>query len=81
LTSELLDTAERIARAAPRTLGEIKIVMHLPPYSPELNPIEIFWKQAKYHWRRFVTWSKEQLLEEVRKLMQETGSTYKINFA
>ncbi|MGZ5053778.1 MAG: transposase [Methylobacter sp.] len=57
------------------------LLMHLPPYSPELNPIEIVWKQAKYHWRRFVNWSKEQLLEEVHKLMQETGSTYKISFA
>jgi transposase len=56
------------------------LLMHLPPYSPELNPIEIVWKQAKYHWRRFVSWSKEQLLEEVHKLMQETGSTYKISF-
>ncbi|MBK7464932.1 MAG: transposase [Betaproteobacteria bacterium] len=24
---------------------------YLPPYSPELNMIEILWKQAKYHWR------------------------------
>jgi transposase len=22
---------------------------HLPPYSPELNPIEALWKQVKYH--------------------------------
>jgi transposase len=57
------------------------LLMHLPPYSPELNPIGIVWKQANYPWRRFVTRSKEQLLEEVRKLMQETGSTYKISFA
>jgi len=57
------------------------VLMHLPPYSPELNPIEIVWKQAKYHWRRFATWTKEQLLEEVQNLMASIGSTYKISFA
>lgn len=57
------------------------VLMYLPPYSPELNPIEIVWKQAKYHWRRFVTWTKEQLFEEVQKLMQGIGSTYKISYA
>lgn len=29
------------------------VLMHLPHYSSELNPIEIVWKQAKYHWCRF----------------------------
>ncbi|WP_422646233.1 transposase, partial [Xenorhabdus nematophila] len=28
-------------------------LLYLPAYSPELNLIEIVWKQAKYHWRRF----------------------------
>lgn len=57
------------------------VLMHLPPYCPELNPIEIVWKQAKYHWRRFVTWSKEQLREEVRTLMEGIGTTHQICFA
>lgn len=57
------------------------VLVHLPPYSPELNPIEIVWKQAKYHWRRFVTWSKEQLLNEVQGLMQKIGKTFKICYA
>lgn len=56
------------------------ILMYLPPYSPELNPIEIVWKHAKYHWRRFATWTKEQLFDEVQKLMLAVGSTYKICF-
>jgi transposase len=57
------------------------IVMHLPPYSPELNLIKIVWKQTQYHGRRFVAWSKEQWLDEARKLMQENDSIYKISFA
>ena len=28
---------------------------YLPPYSPELNRIEILWKHAKYFWRRFAS--------------------------
>jgi transposase len=56
------------------------VLMHLPPYSPELNPIEIVWKHAKYHWRRFATWTKEQLFEAVRNLMASIGETYKISF-
>ena len=57
------------------------ILVHLPPYSPELKPIEIVWKQAKYHLRRFATWSKEQLLEEVQKLMEGVGSEFEISFS
>lgn len=56
------------------------ILLHLPPYSPELNLIEILWKHAKYHWRRFVTWSKQQLREEVAKLMDSVGHQFKIGF-
>lgn len=25
-------------------------IIHLPPYSPHLNPIEILWKKIKYEW-------------------------------
>lgn len=57
------------------------VLMYLPPYSPELNPIEIVWKQAKYHWRRFVTWTKEELFNEVLGLMQNIGVTFKVSYA
>ena len=29
------------------------VPLYLPAYSPELNPIEMVWKLAKYHWRLF----------------------------
>ena len=35
---------------------------YLPPYSPELNRIEILWKDAKYFWRRFVSVNSAVLL-------------------
>jgi transposase len=49
------------------------VLMYLPPYSPQLNLIEIAWKHLKYHWRRFVTWSKKELVEQVQYLKAGIG--------
>jgi len=57
------------------------VLFYLPPYSPELNLIEIVWKQAKYHWRRFVTWSKETIDTEIGKLLDGYGSKFEIRFS
>lgn len=57
------------------------VLMPLPPYSPELNLMEMVWKHAQDPWRRFVTWAKEHVREEVVKLMQGFGSAYQISFA
>ncbi len=54
---------------------------YLPPYSPELNRIEVLWKQAKYFWRRFVYVTGEELRQEVRSIMEKFGNTFTINFA
>ena len=54
---------------------------YLPPYSPELNMIEILWKQAKYHWREFVTWSKESFRSKISELLDGFGTKFQINFA
>jgi transposase len=56
------------------------LLLHLPAYSPELNLIEMVWKQAKYHWRRFVSWSKERLHDEVNALMANVESKFKIRY-
>ena len=53
----------------------------LPPYSPELNRIEILWKHAKHLWRRFVARNGADLLDEIQSLMRGFGSTFTINFA
>jgi transposase len=37
---------------------------YLPPYSPELNRIEILWKHAKHFWHRFVAKNRADLLDE-----------------
>lgn len=54
---------------------------YLPPYSPELNRIEILWKQAKYFWRSFTGLKGADLLDEVQSIMDGFGSRFTINFA
>ena len=53
---------------------------YLPPYSPELNRIEILWKQAKYFWRKFVRLTAGALVDEVNSLMTNYGTEFTINF-
>ena len=43
--------------------------------------ISFVWKQAKYHWRNFVTWTKETIDDEVRNLLGAYGTKFQINFA
>ena len=74
LTLVVLDNARIHHHFDPKKLDEWLVehrlvLVHLQPYSPVLNPIEIVWEQAKYHWRRFITWSKDELFEEMQKLM------------
>jgi transposase len=47
---------------------------YLPPYSPELNRIEILWKQAKYFWRKFARLTAGALVDEVNSLMTNYGT-------
>ncbi|WP_354670289.1 transposase [Janthinobacterium sp. SUN073] len=53
---------------------------YLPPYSPELNRIEILWKQAKYFWRRFVGLKGSELLSEAASLMKGFGTAFTNKF-
>ena len=52
----------------------------LPPYSPELNRIEILWKQAKYFWRRYISLKGQELVDEIESLMKGFGTAFTINF-
>ena len=57
------------------------VLLFLPPYSPELNLIEILWKQAKYHWREFVTWAAKDLRKEVQTLFDGFGTKFNFSYA
>jgi hypothetical protein len=53
----------------------------LPPYSPELNKIEILWRVSKHQWLDFDAFlSLQNLKEQVRQMFVGFNKKYKINF-
>jgi len=57
-------------------------LLYLPPYSPELNLIEILWREMKYRWfdvKAFASF--DTLWEHVQKLLDGFGLKYDINFS
>lgn len=62
-------------------MEHMALLFYLPPYSPELNLIEIVWKHFKYHWRRFITWTKETIDAELAQLLSGYGTKFQVNFS
>ncbi len=57
-------------------------IIYLPPYSPELNLIEILWRFIKYSWLPFSAYlSFENLVKEAENILKGVGSEYIINFS
>ena len=57
------------------------IIKYLPPYSPELNLIEILWRFIKYHWLPFSAYmSFSCLVQAVEDILARFGTDYTINF-
>lgn len=53
----------------------------LPPYSPELNLIEILWRKIKYEWlppRAYLSF--DHLKSELQTILHQFGSKYQITF-
>ncbi|WP_175839600.1 transposase [Burkholderia contaminans] len=60
-----------------RWLIDHKVVLfYLPVYSPELNKIEIVWRQLKFRLRGFVTWTKETIDAELVDLLAGYGTKF-----
>ena len=56
-------------------------LLFLPPYSPELNKIEILWKHMKYHYHKLEAYSSfNNLHNHVKDLLNNFGIRYDINF-
>jgi transposase len=56
-------------------------IYFLPPYSPELNLIEILWRFIKYQWLNFGAYSNFQNLKEhLNEILNNIGSKYSINY-
>jgi len=61
-------------------LTENKMLLwFLPTYSPDLNLIEIVWRQAKHKWRAFADWTKDAIKGEIEKILGGYALN-KINF-
>lgn len=53
----------------------------LPPYSPELNRIEVLWRCCKHQWLSFAAYTCfDRLQDELRKTLNKVGNECKINF-
>jgi len=58
------------------------IIQYLPPYSPELNLIEILWRRIKYTWLPFSAYAcLNALSEALETILSQVGSEYQITFA
>jgi DDE superfamily endonuclease len=57
------------------------ILKYLPPYSPELNLIEILWRFMQYYWVPFSAYMSLQcLLQSIEDILQRFGTDYTIAF-
>lgn len=57
------------------------LIYFLPPYSPELNLIEILWKRIKYQWLDFDAYKSFQSLKEnLNFVLDNFGTKYDIKF-
>jgi len=57
------------------------LIFFLPPYSPELNLIEILWKRIKYQWIPFDAYfSFQNLKERLSFVLNNVGKQYDIIF-
>ena len=57
------------------------LIYFLPPYSPELNLIEILWRRIKYNWLSFDAYlCFQNLKERLENVLQNIGLKYDIIF-
>lgn len=57
-------------------------IFYLPPYSPQLNLIEILWKKIKYEWLLPKDYSSAQTLKNaVLNIFNNYGTLFQINFS
>ncbi len=86
LTRVVLDNASIHRSAAveahrERWLLKGVILHYLPPYSPELNLIEILWRKLKYEWLPLWAAARfEALKKAVAEVLDNLGEKYQINF-
>ena len=58
------------------------LVYFIPPYSPELNKIEILWRFIKYKWLKIEAYASfEDLKINLNQVLSNFGTKYIINYS
>jgi transposase len=77
-----IHTSEEFEDRMPYWKKQGLIIKYLPPYSPELNLIEILWERIKYTWLPFSAYQcLNALIEALENILSNVGSKYQITFA
>ncbi len=77
-----IHTSEEFEDRLPSWKKKGLIIKYLPPYSPELNLIEILWRRIKYTWLPFSAYAcLNALSEALETILSHVGSEYQITFA
>ena len=77
-----IHTSEDFADRIPYWKKKGLTIKYLPPYSPELNLIEILWRRIKYTWLPFSAYEcLNALREALATILSHVGSEYQITFA
>jgi transposase len=75
-------TSEEFEECLPQWKKKGLIVQYLTPYSPELNLIEILWRNIKYAWLPFSAYQCLNVLRDaLENILKNFGSKYQITFA
>lgn len=72
--------SHKVAGVQPAILGAGATVLFLPPYSPDLNPIENFFAKLKALLRKAARRSTESLWDEIAKLLHSVSSQECMNY-
>lgn len=77
-----IHTSEECEERIPVWKKQGLILKYLPPYSPELNLIEILWRHIQYRWLPFSAYQcLKALIEALENILSNVGSKYQITFA
>ena len=81
LDNASINKSREFIRHIPTWVKRGLIIKYLPPYSPELNLIEILWRFMKYYWLPFSAYMSFQcLLQSVEDILTRFGTDYTIDF-
>ena len=76
-----IHTSKKFQEMIPKWAEKNLTIFYLPPYSPQLNPIEMVWKFMKYYWIELDAYkSIKNMKDYVEKVIIGYGEKYEIKF-